>query len=161
MKNKWLEWTPEVGFEGSPSTGLSITPGSEGEKMPTPSEPCDKIIGKVPEGEPTKPTKAISAEPQEYDEEALSRLCCGYGDQYGWRLNRAFEIICGLEYPAGTILWLETAAPHLYDRLTRYLPDRISHAWDAKVPFNEFDRLCHELEEAHRQAVLLRRQSIE
>ncbi len=86
----------------------------------------------------------------------MSRLCCAYGDQYGWRLNCAFEVINRRGYLAGTILWLETAAPHLYDRLTRSLPDRISHAWDAKVPFNEFDQLCHELEETFRQAVLLR-----
>jgi hypothetical protein len=83
-----------------------------------------------------------------------------HGDHYGWRLNSVIEFMDGLDYPAGLICWLEAAAPYLYDRLTRALPERISRAWGAKVPFNEFDALCLELEETHARAVALFRQHL-
>jgi hypothetical protein len=34
-----------------------------------------------------------------------------HGDQYGWRLNAAFEFIFSQDYPVGVIPWLESAAP--------------------------------------------------
>jgi hypothetical protein len=42
--------------------------------------------------------------------------------------------------------------------LTRALPDRISRAWDVKVPFDEFDAMCLELGDTHGRAVVLYRQ---
>jgi hypothetical protein len=56
------------------------------------------------------------------------------------------------------IAWLEANERLLYDRITRNLSDKISTAWNAHVPFSEFDLLCHELEAEHGRATDLYRQ---
>jgi hypothetical protein len=83
-----------------------------------------------------------------------------HGDVYGWRLNAAFEIICAENYPVGMILWLERSESLLHDRLTRSLPEKITAAWNARVPFDQFDDLCGELEATHEQAIDLYRQHL-
>jgi hypothetical protein len=83
-----------------------------------------------------------------------------HGDVYGQRLNAAFEAICAENYPAGMIPWLETNGSLLHDRLTRSLPEKITAAWNARVPFDQFDGLCGEFEAMHERAVDLYRQHL-
>jgi hypothetical protein len=61
-----------------------------------------------------------------------------HGGQYGWRLNAAFDSISSPAYPEGMIPWLEIAAPHLHDRMTRAPPDHLSQACGVRPPFDEF-----------------------
>jgi len=65
-------------------------------------------------------------------------------DYYGWRTHVALDAICQIPAPTGLTVWLEKNASFLYGRLTRDLPNKISRAWDARIPFEDFDALCFE-----------------
>lgn len=71
---------------------------------------------------------------------------------YHDRVESTLKAICRPDYPPGMILWLETADPVLYDRLTCTLPDLISRLWDAHAPLSEFERAVVEWLSAHRKA---------
>lgn len=111
-----------------------------------PSEKCPTVISGLGHSNPA---------PQE----PSSSFWGPHRDQYGWRANVTIEFIAASpDYPAGMIAWLATAAPTLYDQLTGSIPDRISRAWDARVPFDQFDLVCHELENTHKRALAFYRQ---
>jgi hypothetical protein len=73
---------------------------------------------------------------------------------YQERAQRTLREMC-LDYEEGTILWLESNAPLLYEAVTCHLPNKISELWSAHAPLEEFDAVLAELLEAHRQAVAL------
>jgi hypothetical protein len=77
-------------------------------------------------------------------------------DVYGRRVQLALEAICQIPAPEGLVAWLADHAPDLYQRLTEELPDRISRAWDTRLPCDEFDALCCELVDTFRVAANLR-----
>jgi hypothetical protein len=78
-------------------------------------------------------------------------------DRYGWRTHVALDAICRIPAPAGLAVWLEKNASFLYGRLTRDLPNKIDRAWDARIPFKDFDALCFEWESTYRRAAELYR----
>jgi hypothetical protein len=78
-------------------------------------------------------------------------------DYYGWRTHVALDAICQISAPAGLAVWLERNASFLYGRLTRDLPNKISRAWDARIPFEDFDALCFEWVITYRRAADLYR----
>src|ERR1700730_8853687 len=78
-------------------------------------------------------------------------------DYYGWRAHVALEAMSRIPAPAGLIVWLDKHSPYLYHKLTSSLPDQISRAWDARIPFEGFDELCFELMDTYRRAAELYR----
>jgi hypothetical protein len=76
-------------------------------------------------------------------------------DAYARRAHLALDAICGIPSPVGLIGWLRQHSAFLYVRLTREVPDEISRAWNAKVPYEDFDALCFNLVETHRRAVAI------
>jgi hypothetical protein len=76
-------------------------------------------------------------------------------DYYGWRAHVAIDAICRIAAPEGLIAWLEEYSPFHYRRLTCDLPNGISQAWNDRVPFEDFDKLCFDLVDAYRRAVEL------
>jgi hypothetical protein len=76
-------------------------------------------------------------------------------DYYGWRTHVALDAICQIPAPAGLAVWLEKNASFLYGRLTRDLPNKISRAWDTRIPFGDFDALCFEWVVTYRRAAQL------
>lgn len=160
MRSKWLDWTPEagtVGFEGSQSPVFSITQASERNGTPDRSRSPDAIMGKVAAGEPTKPTEPISATCCEPKAERPSYFWGKHGDAYGWRAHVALNAICDIPAPEGLIVWLREHSPLLYRKLTRDLPHKISRAWDAQIPYEDFDALCFDLVDTYRRAAELYR----
>ncbi len=73
-------------------------------------------------------------------------------DGYGWRVDLALEAILTISAPSGLIVWLGDHSPYLYRRLTSDLPDEISLAWEARVPYGDFDALCREFIDTYRCA---------
>jgi hypothetical protein len=165
VRSRWLSWRPRdeiienfpdpkltkltkmssVSFVGSTSAEFPIIRGFRDASNDTSNETSGKCGGQPLNESPSpEPTRLVE-----------SNFWGVHGDQYGWRLNAVCELISTQDYPVGAIPWLETAAPYLYDRLTRILPDKISRAWKTKVPFSEFDGLCSELEETHARALAL------
>jgi hypothetical protein len=57
--------------------------------------------------------------------------------------------------PEGLIAWVREHSPNVYEKLTQELPDRISRAWDARIPYEAFDALCFELVDTYRRAAEL------
>jgi hypothetical protein len=160
MRSKWLDWTPEVGsvgFEGSQSPVFSITHASEGNGTPDRSRSPDAIMEKVAASEATKPTESTSAECGESPVGKPSYFWGKYGDTYGWRAHSALDAICEIPAPKGFVVWLGEHSPFLYGRLTRDLPNEISRAWDAEIPYEDFDALCLELVDTYRRGVALYR----
>ena len=165
MRSKWLSWRPgdetiedspdpeltkptkinSVGFVSSTPAASPIIRDFDCARSGVGNEPsrtsADRLLNETPGPEPTRFAEV--------------NFWGTHRDDYGWRAHAVCERISSQDYPVGTIRWLETAAPYLYDRLTRVLPDMISRAWNAKVPFYEFDRLCSELEETHARGVAL------
>jgi hypothetical protein len=150
MRSKWLDWTPNagsVGFEGSPSMEYSIMQADEQSVNPLPAPSIDELIPKSVQREPTKPTEPASLVCKKPPSERPSYL---WGtdrdgkarDYYGWRANVALEAICKIPAPEGLIVWLGGHSPFLYRNLTTDLPNRISQAWNDRVPFEDFDGLC-------------------
>lgn len=78
-------------------------------------------------------------------------------DYYGRRAHFALDAICGIVSPEGLIVWLREHTPFLYRKLTRDLPNEISRAWDAQIPYEDFDALCFELVDTYRRGVALYR----
>jgi hypothetical protein len=79
-------------------------------------------------------------------------------DYYGWRAHLALDTICEIPAPEGLIVWLGKHSLFLYRRLTVDLPNKISRAWDARVPHEAFDALCLDLVDTYRRAVELYRE---
>ena len=146
MQSKWRGWRPNAEGKQSRIIGISTNP--------QPSKPSRPISDGGSDGFDASPsaTFPIIRSPRP----STSHFWGAHGDEFGWRLNCAWDLICR-DYLAGMIAWLETNEPLLYDRITRNLPDKISSAWNA-VPFSEFDLLCHELEVEHGRATDLYRQ---
>jgi hypothetical protein len=158
MRSKWLEWTPEtssVGFGGSQPEVFPITRISERKETPIPSRSPDTIIEKAVAAEPTKPTEPTSAAHFATLMARPSYFWGIYGDYYGWRAHLALDAICGISAPAGLIVWLGEHSLFLYQRLTRDLPNEISRAWDAQIPYEGFDALCLDLVDTYRRAAEL------
>jgi hypothetical protein len=160
MRNKWLDWTPEtgsVGFDGSTSVVLPITRVSERNGTPVPGLSLHAIMERVAASEPTKPTEPTSADQGEPPVEKPSYFWGKRGGTYGWRAHAALDAICEIPAPKGFIVWLGEHSPFLYGKLTRDLPNEISRAWDAQVPYEDFDALCRELVDTYRRGVALYR----
>ena len=158
MRSKWLDWTPEVGsvgFEGFRDAVFPITQSPEGNGTPILSFSTNAIIGKVAAGGPTKPTELTSVEHDAHSVDKQSYFWSKYGDAYGWRAHTALDAICEIPAPEGLMVWLGEHAPFLYRRLTRDLPNEISRAWDARVPYEDFDALCLELVHTYRRGTAL------
>ena len=111
-----------VGSE-SDSSKTQITSSGEPEKNP-------------PEESPVKKSRC---------EELARRLWRRRGGTYESRAHNALDAICEIPAPKGLIVWLGEHDPSLYQKLTRVLPNKISRAWDARVPYEDFDALCFEL----------------
>lgn len=76
-------------------------------------------------------------------------------DYYDWRAHVALDAICRVPAPEGLIVWLDGHSPFTYRILTKDLPNRISCAWDARIPHDRFDELCLELVDLFRFAAQL------
>ncbi len=76
-------------------------------------------------------------------------------DYYGWRAHVAVDAICRITAPEGLIAWLDENSPFLYRRLTHHLPNGISRAWNDRVPFEDFDKLCFDLVDTYRRGMEL------
>jgi hypothetical protein len=76
-------------------------------------------------------------------------------DYYGWRAHVAVDAICRISAPEGLITWLDEHSPFLYRRLTHDLPNGISRAWNDRVPFEDFDKLCFALVDTYKRGVEL------
>jgi hypothetical protein len=119
----------------------------------------EQYFGQNPETRKRVPGKEIierdpSPDPAETAATAATSFCDAYRDEYHRRLQLALEAICQIPPPpSGLIVWLADHSPHLYQRLTSELPDRISGAWDARIPYHEFDALCCEFVDTFRCAV--------
>ena len=81
-------------------------------------------------------------------------------DPYAERARAALREINSRDYPAGMILWLETAYPQLYEELTSRIPDEIHVCWAAHDPLAEFDAILARLVETHRLACQLYREHL-
>jgi hypothetical protein len=163
MRSKWLDWTPEgssVGFEGPASAEYPITQASENSATQVSARSIDELIQKSVRREPTKPTEPVSFGNRK---RLFERPSYFWGvnrngksrDYYGWRASVALEAICKIPAPKGLIVWLGEHSPFLYRNLTSDLPNRISQAWNDRVPFEDFDSLCFDLVDAYRRAAEL------
>lgn len=76
---------------------------------------------------------------------------------YGWRAHVAVDAICRITAPEGLITWLDKHSPFLYRRLTHDLPNKISRAWNDRVSFEDFDKLCFDLVDTYKRGVELMR----
>lgn len=76
-------------------------------------------------------------------------------DPYAERMRATLKQINRRDYPAGMVLWLEKADPHLYRELTEYLPEDIHRLWEAHVPLEEFEYTLERLVATHQRAVAL------
>jgi len=76
-------------------------------------------------------------------------------DCYEWRAHVAIDAICEIAAPEGLIIWLGEHSPFSYGQLTRDLPNKISRAWQDRIPFEKFDRLCFDFVDTYRHAVEL------
>lgn len=162
MKSKWLDWTPEagfVGFEGSQSAVSSISQVPDENGTAALSLRPQVTIEKVPAHEPTKPTEPASAAHINPLLERPPYFWGRHGDAYGWRVHIALEAMCNIPAPEGLIVWLGEQSPALYRRLTRDLPNRVSRAWNARVPHEEFDALCFDWVDTFRGAAEMYRLS--
>jgi len=74
-------------------------------------------------------------------------------DYYGWRTDVALEAICQIPAPEGLALWLGKNASFLYRKLLYDLPNRVSRAWNAHIPHQDFDALCSDWVDTFRSAV--------
>jgi hypothetical protein len=113
----------------------SLIWGREFEKAPHQPSPSS----------PSSPARA-AAEPK------LWSPTCSWNDlrdDYDCRANAALQAIREIAAPEGLIVWLGEHDPSLYQKLTRVLPNRLSRAWDAQVPYQDFDALCFELVDTH------------
>jgi hypothetical protein len=119
----------------------SLLWGRDREKVPQSPSPSS----------PSSPTHALSKTQKRKQPHFWGR----YGDFYGWRAHLAVDAICAAAAPEGLIVWLREYSPSVYEQLTRDLPDRISRAWDARIPYEAFDALCFELVDAYRRAAEL------
>jgi hypothetical protein len=54
------------------------------------------------------------------------------------------------DYPAGMLLWLDTAHPGLYTELTSSLPDEIQRLWCEHLPLEQFETALARLISLHR-----------
>lgn len=158
MRSKWLDWTPKtgsVGFDGSTPVVFPITRAFEGDGSPGRGLLPHATMEKVAASEPTKPT-----EPTSSDHGTVGKPSHFWGKRsgtYGWRAHAALDAICEIPAPKGFIVWLCEHSPFLYGRLTRDLPNEISRAWDAQIPYEDFDALCLELVDTYRRGVALYR----
>jgi hypothetical protein len=119
----------------------SLLWGRDLEKVPTNLSPSS----------PLSPTHGLSNAQRRKQSQFWGR----YGDFYGWRAHLAVDAICAAAAPEGLIVWLREHSPSVYEKLTRDLPDRISRAWDDRVAFEDFDKLCFELVDTYKRAVEL------
>ena len=119
------------------------------------------LWGREMERVPPKSSPSSPASPTEPISESRVRRPLNfwgtYGDAYGWRAHVALEAICQIPAPEGLIVWLDEHSPFLYRRLTRDLPNRISRAWEKRVPYDGFDALCFDLVDTFQRAVELYR----
>jgi hypothetical protein len=163
MRSKWLDWTLEagsVGFEGPASVEYPITQASEKNATQVSAPSISELIQKPVQREPTKPTEPASFGTRK---RLLERPSYFWGanrngksrDYYGWRANVALEAICKIPAPEGLIVWLGEHSPFLYRNLTSDLPNTISQAWNDRVPFEDFDRLCSALVDDYSRAAEL------
>ena len=116
----------------------SLLWGRELDKAPAQSSPSS----------PSSPARATT-------EDRARPSSCSWNDPrepYGRRANSAVDEIRGIPVPDGLMVWLRKNSPFLYQRLTRDLPNKISHAWDARIPYGNFDALCSELVDTCRLA---------
>jgi hypothetical protein len=74
---------------------------------------------------------------------------------YEWRAHVAIDAICEIAAPEGLITWLSEHSPLSYRQLTRDLPNKISRAWQERIPFEKFEKLCFNLVDTYRHAVEL------
>jgi len=81
-----------------------------------------------------------------------------WGDPYTARAEAALRQLCQPDYPAGMILWLDTAYPELYAELTSRLPDEVHRLWSEHAPLDEFQRILDRLLETHERACALYRE---
>jgi hypothetical protein len=163
MRSKWLDWTPEagsVGFEGPASAEYPIRQIPEKNATQVSAPSIDELIQKSVQREPTKPTEPVSFGNRK---RLLERPSYFWGanrggksrDYYGWRANVALKAICKIPAPEGLIVWLGEHSPFSYRNLTSDLPNRISQAWNDRVPFEDFDVLCFAWVDNYRRAVEL------
>ncbi len=165
MRSRWLEWTPNTGFVGFEGTGSVDSPiaraSNETEAQPSASG-RDELISKTGQREPTKPTEPAPLGNAECHSERPSNFWGANRDgkprdYYGWRAHVALNTICKISGPEGLIIWLDEHSPFLYRRLTSDLPNKISRAWNVRVPHEAFDALCRDLVETFQRAVDLYR----
>ena len=110
-----------------------------------------------PKSSPSSPARATTERP-------VRPASCSWNDlrdAYGRRANVALDAICEASAPEGLIVWLGEHSPFLYGRLTQELPNAISHAWDARIPYEDFDALCFDLVDTYRRAAELYRATAE
>lgn len=79
-------------------------------------------------------------------------------DPYAARMQMALSKINRSEYPAGMILWLETAHSDLYMELTSRIPDEINRLWNSRAPLEEFEGVLDRLVNTHREGCRLYRE---
>ena len=96
-------------------------------------------------GEPEKNSPKESPVKKSRRDELARRFWRQRGGTYESRAHIALDAICEIPAPKGLIVWLGEHDPCLYQKLTRILPGKISRAWDARVPYEDFDALCFEL----------------
>jgi hypothetical protein len=101
------------------------------------------------------PSSPSSPERVAAEGELWSPLCSGnyLRDDHESRANAALSAIRDIPAPEGLVAWLSHESPTLYRQLVDNLPNRISRAWNAQIPLEEFDALCCEWVGTFRRAV--------
>jgi hypothetical protein len=166
MRSKWLNWRPgdEVSPKSADPKATELTELSSVSSVSS-ADADSSIINTVGESgsgqrkdhDNKKDRGQLPKHPEMevHADQSRTELWSSDGDYYGWRLNAALEFICSRNYPSGLIPWVQSVEPYLYNRLTHYLPDEISIAWNSRASFDAFDALCCELEDMLERAAEL------
>jgi hypothetical protein len=111
------------------------------------------------ESERIPPKKAPVKEKQR--EELARRFWRQRDGTYEDRAHNALDAMREIPAAKGLIVWLGEHDPPLYQKLTQLLPNKISRAWDARVPYGDFDALCRELVDTYAFAAERYRRDVE
>jgi hypothetical protein len=104
---------------------------------------------------PAKSSPSSPSSPETTAEDRAHSPSCPWNDPrdpYGRRAHNAVDEIGEIPAPEGLMVWLRKNSPFLYRRLSGDLPNRISRAWDARIPYADFDALCSDLVDTSRLA---------
>jgi hypothetical protein len=160
------------GFEAASQPAFSITgDGSSSFVQPFEGSPLEfelppidvekharkQIMEETPKQEPTKPTEPSF---EGFDGPASAdSLATDFhlpiADPYAERMRAALLKISHTDYPAGMIVWLETAHPDLYTDLTAQIPDEINWLWNTHAPIEKFEEILDRLVSTHREGCRL------